>query len=178
MKHEVEKVFKQTNILYSDLKTAKELVYDPCGYDLKNLTIHTEGNAYSACSYELEGKIIEYRTSKITPLKTGQFVTIWRRNNKGITQPFDSSDKMDFIIISSVKDDDLGLFIFPKSVLLSKGIISQKGEGGKRGIRVYPPWDMVSTKQAENTQSWQEKYFVWIKDNEQNYLNLIKTLLK
>ncbi|HQT23255.1 MepB family protein [Daejeonella sp.] len=142
MKHEVEKVFKQTNILYSDLKTVKELVFDPCGYVLKNLTIHTEGNAYSACSYELEGKAIEYRTSKITPLKTGQFVTIWTRNKQRITQPFDSSDKLDFIIISSGKDDNFGLFIFPKSVLLSKGIISQKGEGGKRGIRVYPPWDM------------------------------------
>mgnify|MGYP000598442115 CR=1 FL=1 len=173
-----KKPLRNSNIIYKDLKSAKELGYDKCGYELKNLKIHLEGSDYSACSYELEGKIIEYRTSKITPLKAGQFVTIWRRNNKGITQPFDSSDKMDFIIISSVKDDDLGLFIFPKSVLLSKGIISQKGEGGKRGIRVYPPWDMVSTKQAENTQSWQEKYFVWIKDNEQNYLNLIKTLLK
>ncbi len=173
-----KKSLRNSNIIYKDLKSAKELIYDKCGYELKNLKIHLEGSGYSACSYELEGKIIEYRTSKITPLKTGQFVTIWRRNNKGITQPFDSSDKMDFIIISSVKDDDLGLFIFPKSVLLSKGIISQKGEGGKRGIRVYPPWDMVSTKRAENTQSWQEKYFVWIKDNEQNYLNLIKTLLK
>lgn len=178
MKHEVEKVFKQTNILYSDLKTAKELVYDPCGYDLKNLTIHTEGNAYSACSYELEGKIIEYRTSKITALKTGQFVTIWTRNKQRITQPFDSSDKLDFIIISSGKDDNFGLFIFPKSVLLSKGIISQNGEGGKRGIRVYPPWDKVSNKQAEKTQSWQKKYFVWVKDNKQSYLELTKTLLK
>ncbi len=173
-----EKIFKQINILYSDLKSAKELVYDPCGYDLKKLTIHTEGSAYSACSYELAGKIIEYRTSKITPLKTGQFVTIWRRNNEGITQPLDNSDKMDFIIISSIKGDDFGLFIFPKSVLLSKGIISQKGVGGKRGIRVYPPWDMVSTKQGEKTQSWQIKYFVWVKDHSQTYLYLTKTLFQ
>lgn len=178
MKHAEGIIFKQIKILYSDLKTAKELVYDPCGYELKNLTIHSEGRAYSACSYELAGKIIEYRASKITPLKTGQFVTIWKRNKEGITRPLDSSDKMDFIIISSVKDDDFGLFIFPKSVLLSKGIISQNGEGGKRGIRVYPPWDMVSNKQAENTQSWQKKYFVWINDNDQNYLNITKTLLK
>lgn len=178
MKHAGGEVFKQSNILYSDLKTAKELVYDPCGYDLKNLTIHTEGSAYSACSYELAGKIIEYRASKITPSKTGQFVTIWRRNKEGITQPHDSSEEMDFIIISSGKDDNFGLFIFPKSVLLSKGIISQNGEGGKRGIRVYPPWDMVSNKQAEKTQSWQKKYFVWINDNDQNYLSLTKTLLK
>ena len=173
-----KKSLRNSNIIYTDLKSAKELVYDPCGYDLKNLTIHSEGSAYSACSYELEGKIIEYRAAKITPLKSGQFVTIWRRNNKGITRPFDSSDEMDFIIISSGKDDNFGLFIFPKSVLLSKGIISQKGEGGKRGIRVYPPWDMVSNKQAEKTQSWQQKYFMWVKGNRQNHFDLIKTLLK
>jgi hypothetical protein len=173
-----KKSLRNSNIIYTDLKSAKELVYDPCGYDLKNLTIHSEGSAYSACSYELEGKIIEYRAAKITPLKSGQFVTIWRRNNKGITRPFDSSDEMDFIIISSVKDDDFGLFIFPKSALLSKGIISQNGEGGKRGIRVYPPWDMVSNKQAENTQSWQKKYFVWVNDHSQSYLYLTKTLFQ
>ena len=178
MKHAGGEVLRQINILYSDLKTAKELVYDPCGYDMKNLTIHTEGSAYSACCYELAGRIIEYRASKITTSKTGQFVTIWKRNKEGITQPFDSSDKLDFIIISSGKDDNFGLFIFPKSVLLSKGIISQKGEGGKRGIRVYPPWDMVSTKQAEKTQSWQQKYFMWVKGNRQNHFDLIKTLLK
>jgi len=173
-----KKSLRNSNIIYTDLKSAKELVYDPCGYDLKNLTIHSEGSAYSACSYELEGKIIEYRAAKITPLKSGQFVTIWRRNKEGITRPFDSSDEMDFIIISCGKDDNFGLFIFPKSVLLSKGIISQKNEGGKRGIRLYPPWDMVSNNEAENTQSWQKNYFVWVKDNHQSHLDLIKTLLK
>ena len=59
MKNSGEKVIKQLTILYSDLKTAKELVYDPCGYDLKNLTIHSEGSAYNACSYELDGKIMK-----------------------------------------------------------------------------------------------------------------------
>ena len=178
VKNSGEKVIKQLTILYSDLKTAKELVYDPGGYDLKNLTIHTEGSSYSSCSYEIKGKIIEYRSSKITPSKTGQFVTIWRRNKEGITRPFDSSDEMDFIIISSATDENFGLFVFPKPVLLIKGIISQNSEGGKRGMRVYPPWDIVSNKQAEKTQSWQKKYFAWIKGNNQTYLSLIKTLLK
>lgn len=178
MKHASGEVLNQINILYRNLKTAKELVYDPSGFDLKNLTIHTEGRAYSACSYELAGKIIEHRASKITPSKKGQFVTIWRRNKEGITKPLDSSEEMDFIIISAGKDDNFGLFIFPKSILLNKGIISLNGKGGKRGIRVYPTWDMVSNKQAEKTQSWQKKYFVWVNDNDQNYLNITKSLLK
>lgn len=174
----VEKSVCTLNFLYSDLKLAKELVYDQCAFDLKNLVIHIEGSDYSACSYELQGKIVEYRSSKITPSKTGQFVTIWRRSKVGTTKPFDNSDELDFIIISSRKDDDFGLFIFPKSVLASKGIIAQKGKGGKRGFRVYPPWDMVTNKQAEKTQSWQKKYFLWVKNNKPNYPDLIITLFK
>lgn len=164
------------NLFSSDLNLAKELVYDPCGFNLKNLNFHTESKDYAACSYELDGKTIEYRASKITPLKTGQFVTIWRRNKEGITMPFDSSDELHFIIISSRNNDNFGLFIFLKSELLSRGIIALNGEGGKRGLRVYPPWDRVTNKHAEKSQSWQKKYFLWIKNDGSNDLDHIKML--
>jgi len=50
--------------------------------------------------------------------------------------------------------------------LADKSIISKNGKLGKRGIRVYPPWDMVTNKQAEKTQT-----------GKQNILyHLIKTL--
>jgi hypothetical protein len=49
---------------------------------------------------------------------------------------------------------------FLKSVLADKGIITKNGKEGKRGIRVYPPWDIATNKQAEKTQSWQTKYFL------------------
>ncbi|MEO5562055.1 MAG: MepB family protein, partial [Chitinophagaceae bacterium] len=62
-------------------------------------------------------------------------------------------------------------------ILADKGIISQNGRSsGKRGIRVYPPWDIVSNKQAIMTQGWQTKYFMTIQTNETTDLNLIKTL--
>ncbi len=86
-------------------------------------------------------------------------MTIWKRNRKGITTPFDVSDNFDFIIITSKSEDNLGQFVFPKSVLLEKGIISNNNNSGKRGIRVYPPWDTPTSKQAIKTQSWQIKYF-------------------
>jgi hypothetical protein len=63
-----------------------------------------------------------------------------------------------------------------KSVLVHKGIISQNGKGGKRGIRVYPPWDNVMNKQAEKTQSWQTKYFVTIKRDNSNDFDLTRKL--
>ena len=165
------------NSFHSDLKTAKELVYDPCNFDFSNPKLNSESTEYAACSFELNAKIIQHRVSKITPTKTGQFVTIWKRNQDGITIPFDLSDKLDFIIITARSEDNFGQFIFPKKVLANKGIITQNGKTGKRGIRVYPPWDIPNNKQAEKTQSWQIHYFLTIKTDNSTDFDLAKKLL-
>jgi len=154
---------KNNNLPASELLAIKELVYDNCNFVFLNLITDTESAEYQACSFKLNSFEIIHRFSKITPTKTGQFVTIWKRNNKGITAPFDVSDNFDFIVITSKSDKNLGQFVFPKAVLLEKGIISNNNISGKRGIRVYPPWDVPSSKQAEKTQSWQTKYFYSIK---------------
>lgn len=164
------------NSLHIDLKIAKELVYDKCGFNLTDPKLNTESLEYGACSFVLNGLTIQYRVSKITPTKTGQFVTIWKRNAEGITEPFDTSDDFDFIIISSKNGNNFGQFIFPKTVLADKGIITKNGKEGKRGIRVYPPWDSATNKQAEKTQSWQTKYFLTINKNGVD-LNLTKKLM-
>ncbi|WP_423147072.1 MepB family protein [Rubrolithibacter danxiaensis] len=165
------------NSLYSDLKVVKELVYDKCGFGLSNLTLNSESVEYGACSFELDGQKIEHRVSKITPAKTGQFVSIWKRNKKGVTEPFDVSDNIDFIAITSKSGDTIGQFIFPKSVLADKGIISQNGKGGKRGIRVYPSWDVTANRQAEKTQIWQTAYFLIIKCDTSVHLDLARKIL-
>jgi len=165
------------NSFHNDLKIAKELVYDVCNFTLSNPKLNSESEDYAACSFELNNKIVQYRASKITPTKAGQFVTIWKRNKNGITEPFDVSDEIDFIIISSRSDDNFGQFIFPKNVLADKGILTQNGVSGKRGIRVYPPWDIPKSKQAEKTQNWQINYFVTIKTNAIDNLDLAKKLL-
>lgn len=161
----------------SDLKFVKELVYDKCDFDLTNLKQNLESVEYGACTFELNGKIIQYRVSKITPTKTGQFVAIWKRNKNGIIEPYDIFDDLDFIIITSKSGDNFGQFIFPKSVLADNGIITRNGKEGKRGIRVYPPWDIATNKQATKTQSWQKKYFLTIKNDSSTDLNLTKKLL-
>jgi hypothetical protein len=51
-------------------------------------------------------------------------------------------------------------FIFPKSVLHQKGVLADDEKDGKRGFRVYPPWDIAENKQAKQTQEWQSKYFL------------------
>lgn len=163
--------------LPGELKIAKELVYDQCGFDLTNLNLSAEGIEYGACSFVLNGLTIQYRISKITPTKTGQFVTIWKRNKEGITELFSIADDLDFIIVASKRGSNFGQFIFPKSILADKGVITRNGKGGKRGIRVYPPWDIPANQQAEKTQSWQSKYFLTIHPDNSTDLSLIKKLL-
>lgn len=160
-----------------DLKTIEKLIYNRCHFEISNLKISPESKDYSACTFDLNGKIIQYRVAKITPTKIGQFVTIWKRNQNGITEPFDVSDDIDFIIITTKSGDNLGQFIFPKIVLVEKGILSQNGKSGKRGIRVYPSWDIPNNKQALKTQNWQLNYFLTIKTDDLTDLNLAKKLL-
>ncbi len=164
------------NSFYNYLSVVKELVYDKCGFELTDLKQNFESVEYGACSFILNGNTIQQRVSKITPKKTGQFVAIWKRNKDGITEPFDFTDDMDFIIITSKSGENLGQFIFPKLVLADKGIITQNGKEGKRGIRVYPPWDIPTNKQAEKTKIWQAKYFLTIKKDD-SAIDLARQLL-
>jgi hypothetical protein len=168
---------KDNNNLQHHLYNAKTLVYDKCGFYLSELIIEDESQDYGACTFRLNRLKIKYRVSKITPTKTGQFVTIWKRNKEGVTKPFNLTDEIDFVIISSQNGDAFGQFIFPKSVLLEKGIITGKEKEGRRGFRVYPPWYTVTNKQAEKTQLWQTKYFLIIKPSDKTNLNLAKKLL-
>ena len=89
------------NSFHTYLKVAKELVYDKCGFELTNPKLNSESLEYGACSFNLNGNTIQHRVAKITPTKTGQFVTIWKRNKNGITEPFDILDDIDFIIITT-----------------------------------------------------------------------------
>ncbi len=164
------------NSVHIDLGMVQTLVYNECDFKLSKLQRNLESINYGACSYNLNGHSIEHRVSRITPLKTGQFVAIWRRNKDGLTEPFDNSDGIDFMVITSRSRNNFGQFIFPKHVLANKGIISINGNAGKRGMRVYPPWDKVTSKQAEKTQRWQLKYFLPINVDNSTNLEFAKEL--
>ena len=80
-------------------------------------------------------------------------------------------------MISCREKDNLGLFIFPQAVLIDKGILSSVQKEGKRGIRVYPPWETATNNQAMTTQKWQSKYFITLRGNSPLDLNLARNLL-
>lgn len=158
------------------LITMLNTVYRSLDYKITDLKIDTESQEYAACTFKLNGLKIIHRLSKITPTKTGQFVTIWKRNASGITTPFDDEDDFDLLIISAKNAEQSGQFIFPKTVLTKHKIITKSGVEGKRGIRVYPPWDSVTNKQAEKTQQWQAPYFLSISSTGETDLALAKKL--
>lgn len=162
------------NILGKNIGIKTSTIYKACAFNVSNFNIETEGEAYNACNFNINDKHIIYRTSKITPKKTGQFVTFWKRNNEGITTPFNENDCVDFYVINSKNNTHSGQFVFPKSVLIKKGILSTSKKDGKRGFRVYPSWDKVNSGQAEKTQKWQLNYFYEL--NEHTKIALVKKL--
>ncbi|UXX80304.1 MepB family protein [Reichenbachiella carrageenanivorans] len=145
----------------NDLVTRiKTRCYDPHGLTMANYTDEAESQTYGACTFEIHDKKCVSRNAKITPTKTGQFVTLWKRTHTGITAPFDSSDTIDLVIIHIQDGDRLGLFIFPQALLIEKKIISTAKKEGKRGFRIYPPWDRPTSRQALKTQDWQQFHFI------------------
>jgi hypothetical protein len=120
-----------------------------------------EGSEYGACRFELDGRTVVFRVAKTTPTKIGQFVTLWKRPKPSDEiAPLDSDDGVDLVVVSAADTTHRGHFVFNKNALLKHGVMSRNGHGGKRGIRVYPPWTKPVAKDAIKTQQWQMLYFV------------------
>jgi hypothetical protein len=140
-------------------------VYEPCALKISGIRLEKESKEYNASQFELNGLRIVNRDAKITPKKIGQFVTFWKRSKNGPIEPFHENDSFDFFTVNVQTSNQLGQFVFPKSVLIKKGIISTLQKEGKRAFRVYPVWDIPKSKQAERTQKWQLDYFYLIDDS-------------
>ena len=146
--------------LTNDLIITKNILFSNALFNCSQPIPELESNEYSAHRFEINQLKICYRIAKVTPTKTGLFVTLWKRNENRIIEPFDLLDEIDAVIVSvRGKEKELGQFIFPKNILLEKGVFSTNNKEGKRAIRVYPPWSEVSSKQALQTQKWQLHYF-------------------
>jgi hypothetical protein len=149
----------------SGLMIAKAKVFDKCGLEMTELKEEKESKEYSAHTFCLNGLSVLYREAKTTPTKAGQFVTLWKRNNNKIIEPFESTDKIDLVIINTYKEDNAGQFIFTKQALLNNKVFTHESKEGKRAIRVYPPWEKELNKQAQKTQQWQLECFLETADD-------------
>lgn len=136
-------------------------LYEPAALRLTSKPIRDDTcKEYAGYDFKLNDKNVKFRAAKITPTKNGQFVTFWKRNAANITAPYDATDSIDVFVVACKDDSHFGQFVFPKAVFLERHILSMNGKGGKRAIRVYPPWVQPESKQAATTQDWQCKYFV------------------
>ncbi len=146
--------------IHPDLERVINTVYTQVSVNITHPEAEPESAEYGAFEFMINDMPVKFRIAKITPTKPGLFVTIWQRGVNGLIEPFHISDAPELIILSARKGRLIGQFIFPKDLLLEKGIISGNGREGKRGIRIYPPWDKDLNKQAAKTQEWQLKYFL------------------
>lgn len=144
----------------TDLLLLQRHVFDPCDFKYTLPQKETESAEYEAHFFKLNDLTVRYRKAKITPTKTGQFVTFWKREGDGPIQPYQSSDIIDLLIVSVCSDYHSGVFVFSRAVLISQGIISTETKEGKRAFRVYPPWDTPNSQQAIKTQKWQQECFL------------------
>ncbi len=120
-----------------------------------------ESGEYGACRLALDGRAVVFRVAKTTPTKIGQFVTIWKRPAPGAEiAPLDSGDGVELVIVSVADACHRGQFVFDRPALIRHGVMSRDGKGGKRAMRVYPPWSKPVAKAAVTSQQWQLQYFV------------------
>ncbi|MDD2984350.1 MAG: MepB family protein [Crocinitomicaceae bacterium] len=145
--------------MHENLIQIKAEIFDACGFQFSDFQIEEESREYDACQFRINGLHVISRTAKITPKKAGQFVTFWKRNKQGPIEPFHFADDIDFFVVNVRFENRFGQFVFPKSILVQKGIISIEKKEGKRAFRVYPIWDVVESKQALQSQKWQTNYF-------------------
>ncbi|TLP81327.1 MepB family protein [Maribacter sp. ACAM166] len=147
------------------LHQIKNKIYNNCALEISDFKTEQESTAYDACKFVLNGHYIRSRNAKITPKKTGQFVTFWKRYKNGPIEPFNETDPIDFYVVNVRTKNALGQFVFPKSILITKRIISTEHKEGKRAFRVYPSWDIITNKQAKRTQKWHLVFFYEINDS-------------
>lgn len=161
----------------NDILFLRDQVFATCGFKLSKLEKEIESSEYQAYRFKINNKVVIYRHAKITPTKIGSFVTLWKRAApKKPIQPFDSTDNVDLIVVAVKKGNHIGQFIFPKLALIKHGILSVEGKGGKRALRVYPPWDITESNQAKKTQAWQLEYFANIQNNKPLDINRLQLL--
>lgn len=146
--------------MQAEVKQIETRLLQHLGLQLSTYTPDKECKAYLGCNYLLDEYTIKFRKAKLTPKKTGQFVTVWKRNAQQITVPFDATDPFDFYFIVTEDQEQWGCFIFPRQLLIAKGILTTPKKEGKRGFRVYPQWAIPTNKQALQTKAWQSDYFI------------------
>lgn len=123
-----------------------------------------EARAYSGCRFALTGAYgtetrVVFRAAKVTPTKAGLFVTLWKRDDPGITRPYSVEDGVDEFWVVTETPNGYGYFAFTAQSLVDSGVLASSAKPGKRGFRLYTPWDTGLNASATKAWAWQRKFF-------------------
>ncbi|SFV62176.1 hypothetical protein MNB_SM-4-1750 [hydrothermal vent metagenome] len=146
-----------------------------------------ESSKYEALNFSINNQNIVYRKGKITEDRPGAFLAVWKRPSVSNTnKPIPlQSNELDYLFVEVEEHSNItsnetlisnpkkGIFVFPVSILLKKGIISSETKKGKTGFRVFPPWSedrglvgmKIFSESGKKTQRWQLPYYIEIDKN-------------
>lgn len=143
------------------LMYVNDTLYRPNELKVSSVQEEPQNSKYCGVKFKLNSKSIRFRLAHTTEKKAGQFVSFWEKDEKNRNQAYGFDRATDLLVINTFgKGDYFGQFVFPKEVLLDKGILKNGPIKGKMGMRVYPSWDEVTSDQARASQTWQGKFFI------------------
>lgn len=127
--------------------------------EVKDLTEEKYNQDYEALTFSFKEETYQSRLAKKTPTKAGYFVTCWTKDENNCNQPYSKKAFADYLMIIVIDEELSGYFLFPRELLVEKGILTTFEHKGKMAFRVYPKWCNQLNKTAGQTQKWQCKYF-------------------
>lgn len=152
--------------MFRELEIINNQIFRKHNLILSEIESDLECGEYLGLNLKLNEVSIKFRKGKMTQKKPGFFVTFWKRNLDGITEPFHSHDDFELLLIAAENQEKFGVFVFPKSFLIESKILKNNTKGGKRGFRIYNHWSKKLNFQAENTKNSQSHYFIDFSENE------------
>ncbi|WP_323611013.1 MepB family protein [Erysipelothrix enhydrae] len=106
-----------------------------------------------------------YREGRSTPKKQGHFVTLWKKDDQGFKNiPYRQSDLKTGLIIYISDEQDPGFFVVHIRDIDQFKILQSEHVPGKMGFRVYHPSILLTSSQAQKTQTKMKPYFISISD--------------
>lgn len=152
------------NNFYDALSYVDKSLYTPNNLTITAIQEEAQNREYGAGTFHLNAKSVRFRVAKVTPTKIGQFVAFWEKDQDNNNQAFSYEKATDLLVINTfTRNNDFGQFVFAKEVLLQQNILKTATSKGKMAIRVYPKWEIPTSKQAIQTQKWQLDYFIEMK---------------
>ncbi len=124
--------------------------------ELNSIIYENQNEEYEGIAFPNLG--IRSRLAKRTPKKKGYFVASYVAKEGIKNRPYTSDESLDYLAICISDSEHEGAFMFPKQMLVSKGILTTD-KLGKMAFRVYPPFEMDLNATATLTQTWQSRYY-------------------